>query len=86
MIKKLYFCHYKLDNLSSIKKLASQTLTYGLSTIIGRFINFLLVPLYTAVYSPHDYGIVTDLYALVAFLNIVLILKKKRTKKQYNKS
>jgi O-antigen/teichoic acid export membrane protein len=58
--------------LGTIKKLASQTLTYGLSTIVGRFINFLLVPLYTAVYNPHDYGIVTDVYALVAFLNIVL--------------
>ena len=58
--------------MGTIKKLASQTLTYGLSTIVGRFINFLLVPLYTAVYSPHDYGIVTDVYALVAFLNILL--------------
>ncbi len=58
--------------LGTIKKLASQTLTYGLSTIVGRFINFLLVPLYTAVYNPHDYGIVTDVYALVAFLNILL--------------
>jgi len=59
--------------LGTIKKLASQTLTYGLSTIIGRFINFLLVPLYTACYNPHDYGIVTDIYALVAFLNILLV-------------
>ncbi len=59
--------------MGTIKKLASQTLTYGLSTIVGRFINFLLVPLYTSVYNPYDYGIVTDLYALVAFLNVVLI-------------
>jgi len=59
--------------LGTIKKLASQTLTYGLSTIIGRFINFLLVPLYTACYNPHEYGIVTDIYALVAFLNILLL-------------
>lgn len=59
--------------MGTIKKLASQTLTYGLSTIIGRFINFLLVPLYTACYDPLEYGIVTDIYALVAFLNIVLI-------------
>ncbi|MFM9943669.1 MAG: lipopolysaccharide biosynthesis protein [Bacteroidia bacterium] len=59
--------------MGTIKKLAGQTLTYGLSTIVGRFINFLLVPLYTAVYNPHDYGIVTDVYALVAFLNVVLV-------------
>lgn len=56
-----------------IRKLASQTLTYGASTIVGRFINFLLVPLYTACYNPHEYGIVTDIYSLVAFLNIVLV-------------
>jgi len=59
--------------LGTIKKLASQTLTYGLSTIIGRFINFLLVPLYTACFNPEDYGIVTDIYALVAFMNILLV-------------
>ncbi len=59
--------------MGTIKKLASQTLTYGLSTIIGRFINFLLVPLYTACYNPVDYGIVTDIYAMIAFMNILLV-------------
>lgn len=59
--------------MGNIKKLASQTLTYGMSTIVGRFINFLLVPLYTALYNPHEYGIVTDVYAMVAFLNVVLV-------------
>lgn len=59
--------------MGSIKKLASQTLTYGLSTMIGRFINFLLVPLYTSCYEPHEYGIVTDIYALVAFVSVVLV-------------
>ncbi|NUM31267.1 MAG: polysaccharide biosynthesis protein [Bacteroidetes bacterium] len=59
--------------MSYIKKLASQTVIYGISTIAGRFINFLLVPLYTECFNPHDYGIVTDLYALVAFFNILLV-------------
>ena len=59
--------------MSYIRKLASQTVVYGVSTIAGRFINFLLVPLYTACFNPHDYGIVTDLYALVAFFNILLV-------------
>lgn len=59
--------------MSNIRKLASQTVIYGVSTIAGRFINFLLVPLYTAYFNPHDYGIVTDLYALVAFFNILLV-------------
>jgi O-antigen/teichoic acid export membrane protein len=54
-----------------IKKLAGQTIAYGLSSIIGRALNFLLLPLYTAVFAPGEYGIVSELYAYVAFLNIV---------------
>lgn len=57
--------------MSSIKSLASQTAAYGLSTIVGRMLNYLLVPLYVRLFVPAEYGVVTDLYALVAFLNIV---------------
>jgi O-antigen/teichoic acid export membrane protein len=57
--------------LSGLKKLASQTAIYGISSIIGRLLNYLLVPLYTRVFSEGDYGIVTQLFAIVAFLNIV---------------
>lgn len=59
--------------MGTVKKLAGQTLIYGVSTMVGRFINFLLIPLYTACYNPHEYGVITDLYALVAFLNILLV-------------
>ncbi|HIB76119.1 MAG TPA: polysaccharide biosynthesis protein, partial [Flavobacteriales bacterium] len=45
---------------------------YGLPTIVGRLLNYLLVPLYTAVLSPANYGIVSELYALVAFLIVIL--------------
>ncbi len=54
-----------------VKKLAGQTVIYGLTTIVGRFLNYLLVPLHTAVFQPADYGVVTELYAYVSFLNIV---------------
>jgi O-antigen/teichoic acid export membrane protein len=54
-----------------IKKLAGQTVAYGLSSILGRALNFLLVPLYTSVLATGAYGIVSELYAYVAFLNIV---------------
>jgi len=54
------------------KKLAGQTAIYGLSSIVGRMINFLLVPIYTAVLLPADYGIVSELYAYVAFLLVFL--------------
>lgn len=57
--------------MSSLRALAGQTAAYGLSTIIGRTLNYLLVPLYTRLFLPAEYGVVTDLYALVAFLNVV---------------
>jgi O-antigen/teichoic acid export membrane protein len=57
-----------------IKKLAGQTAIYGLSSIIGRFLNYLLTPLHTAkeVFSTDQYGIITEMYAYVAFLVILL--------------
>ncbi|MBI1836399.1 MAG: polysaccharide biosynthesis protein [Flavobacteriia bacterium] len=46
---------------------------YGLPSIIGRLLNFLLVPLYTEVFAePSHYGVVSELYAYVAFLVVVL--------------
>ncbi len=59
--------------MSVLKKLAGQTAIYGLSSVLGRFLNYLLVPLYTAVFLPGEYGIVTELYAYVAFLNILYV-------------
>lgn len=60
--------------MSSLKKLFSQTLTYGLSSILGRFAYFLLVPLHTAkLPSREEYGINTDIYTLIAFLMVILI-------------
>lgn len=60
--------------MSILKKLAGQTVIYGLSSIIGRFLNYLLVPLHTtaSVFSPEQYGVITEMYAYVAFLIILL--------------
>jgi O-antigen/teichoic acid export membrane protein len=60
--------------MSQLKKLASQTAIYGLSSIIGRFLNYFLVPLYTAkgAFDPAQYGVVTEFYAYVAFLAVIL--------------
>ena len=56
-----------------IKKLAKETAIYGLSSIVGRFLNWLLVPMYTRVLvTTADYGIVTNLYGWAALLLIVL--------------
>jgi O-antigen/teichoic acid export membrane protein len=53
------------------KKLVGQTAAYGISSILGRALTYLLVPFYTKIFAPGEYGIVTELYAYVAFLNIV---------------
>ena len=56
-----------------IKRLLGQTAVYALSSIIGRLLNYLLVPLYTYVFAdPADYGVVSELYAWVAFLIVLL--------------
>ncbi len=59
--------------MNPLKKLLGQTAIYGLSTILGRTLNYLLVPLYTYVFvQPSDYGVISQLYAFVAFLMVVL--------------
>lgn len=58
--------------MSTLKKLASQTAVYGLSSILGRLLNYLLVPLYTNIFLPEEYGVVTELYAYVAFFAVIL--------------
>lgn len=52
--------------------MVKDTVIYGLSSIVGRFLNWLLVPLYTAVFMPSEYGVVTYIYAIVAVGFIVL--------------
>jgi|TARA_B110001452_G_scaffold75466_1_gene61209 O-antigen/teichoic acid export membrane protein len=55
-----------------MKQLAGQTAIYGLSSILGRMINFLLVPLQTAVLTQSEYGINVDFYSLIAFLIVIV--------------
>ncbi len=56
-----------------MKGLAKDTAIYGLSSITGKFLNYLLVPLYTYVLArTADYGIVTNLYAWTALLLVIL--------------
>ena len=57
--------------MSIAKKLVGQTAAYGLSSIVGRALNYLLVPIYTRVFLPEEYGVVSYLYAFVAFFNIL---------------
>ena len=48
-----------------LEKLAKQTAIYGVSTILVRFLSYLLTPFYTRVFGQEAYGIVTDIYALI---------------------
>ena len=67
--------------MASRKSLAKDTAIYGLSSIVGRFLNYLLVPLYTNVISAASggYGIVTNLYAYVALILVILTFGMETT-------
>ena len=56
----------------SIKSLAKDTAVYGLSSIIGRFLNWCLVPLYVYLFPTEEYGIVTYLYGVTAVMLVIL--------------
>lgn len=58
--------------MKAISRLAGQTAIYGLPSIIGRLLNYLLVPLHTAVFLPERFGVITEMYAYVAFLVVIL--------------
>lgn len=56
---------------SKIKKLGSETLIYGFATVFGRFLNFLLTPLYSNLLFGTEYEFVIYIYSLLAFINVV---------------
>ncbi|AHM62584.1 hypothetical protein D770_21685 [Flammeovirgaceae bacterium 311] len=57
--------------MSSLKKLASDTALYGISSILGRVLNYLLVIVHTRVFVAGEFGMLTELYAYVAFFNVL---------------
>ena len=61
--------------MGKIKRLAGETVLYGLGIIVPRFINFLLVRLHTddAVFAPEEYGVITKLLAYTAVVNIIFL-------------
>ena len=59
--------------MKDINKLAGQTLVYGLGTIVPRFLNYaVLTPFYTWIFNKAEYGVITELYAYMVFMLIVL--------------
>lgn len=58
--------------MSGIKSLAKDTAIYGMSSIVGRFLNWCLVPLYVYLFPTEEYGIVSYLYSFTAVVLIIL--------------
>ena len=58
--------------MGALKKLAGETAIYGMSSIIGRFLNWWLVPYHSRIFLPEEYGVVTNLYSYIAFLLVIL--------------
>jgi len=58
--------------LNPLKRLASQTAVYGVSSVLGRFLNYLLVPFLTYTFAPAEYGVVAEFYAYMGFLAVLL--------------
>ena len=59
--------------MNAIKQLAEQTAIYGLGTMVPRFLNYaLLTPFYTRIFKLGEYGVVTELYAYIVVLLVIL--------------
>ena len=67
--------------MGKLQAIAKDTAIYGLSSIVGRFLNYLLVPLYTAQLSAASggYGIITNIYAYVALILVLLTFGMETT-------
>ncbi len=76
----------KFSALNPLKRLAGQTAIYGLSSIVGRLLNYLLVPLYTRVLITSDYGIYTEMYAWVSILWVILTYGMETTFFRFSES
>lgn len=59
--------------MSKLKRLAGETVLYGLGSIIPRFLNFLMVPIYTDVFAPEEFGLIAKLYAYVGVVNTIFM-------------
>ena len=67
--------------MANMKSLAKDTAIYGLSSIVGRFLNYLLVPLYTTQLSASSggYGVITNMYAYTALILVLLTFGMETT-------
>jgi O-antigen/teichoic acid export membrane protein len=70
--------------MTAIKRLAGQTAIYGIPSVLGRVLSYLLVPLYTFVFRSGDYGTVAVFYAYTSFLMVILTYGMETTFFRFN--
>ena len=75
---------YYICIMTAIKRLAGQTAIYGIPSVLGRVLSYLLVPLYTYVFRPADYGTVGVFYAYTSFLMVILTYGMETTFFRFN--
>lgn len=73
MVASGYLVSQRTSPLNPLRQLFSQTAIYGLSSILGRLLNYLLVPLYTYTFTAGEYGVVSEFYAYAGFAAVVLV-------------
>ena len=71
--------------MKQLKELFSDTLIYGVSHVFTRFVGYLLVPFYTGVFDTDEYGIVSLIYVMMAFLNVIFTYGMESTYFRYAK-
>lgn len=70
--------------MSILKKLAGDTAIYGISSILGRLINYLLVPIYTRLFLEAEYGVISDLYAWTALVMVFYVFRMETAFFRFN--
>jgi O-antigen/teichoic acid export membrane protein len=70
--------------MTAIKRLAGQTAIYGIPSILGRILGYLLVPLYTRIFAPGEYGTVNVFYSYASLLMVILTYGMETAYFRYN--
>jgi len=70
--------------MTAIKRLAGQTAIYGIPSILGRILGYLLVPLYTRIFAPGEYGTVNVFYSYASLLMVILTYGMETAFFRYN--
>lgn len=71
--------------MTKLKELFSDTLVYGVSSVLARFIGYLLIPLHTGVFSEGEYGVVSLIFAAIALFNVLFTMGMESAYIRYGK-